>query len=77
LKKTYATKGDTKIIVIHGFRHLMNDAFKNSGVEPKLAESVLGWSSEGAKMTEWYGSGYNIDVKTAAMTKAVNWLQAT
>ena len=76
LKKTYATKGDTKIIVVHGFRHLMNDAFKNSGVEPKLAESVLGWSSEGAKMTEWYGSGYNIDVKTAAMTKAVNWLQA-
>jgi integrase len=77
LKKTYATKGDTKIIVIHGFRHLMNDAFKNSGVEPKLAESVLGWSSEGAKMTSWYGSGHEIEVKMVAMSKAINWLQAT
>jgi hypothetical protein len=55
----------------------MNDAFKNSGVEPKLAESVLGWSSEGAKMTSWYGSGHEIEVKMVAMTKAINWLQAT
>lgn len=75
LKEKFATEEDTAKIVVHSVRHLLNTAMSNAMVPKELAESVLGWSGTQKSMTQYYGLGYNIENKTMAMKKAIEWLE--
>ncbi|QWE06071.1 site-specific integrase [Polynucleobacter sp. JS-JIR-5-A7] len=76
LKTKFAKEGDTAKIMVHSVRHLLNTAMSNAMVQKELAESILGWSSSQKSMTQYYGLGYNIENKTIAMSKAIEWLEA-